>query len=158
MSVSACSYLIIEKDFNPSEVTWSLDVGFNEVVGITTIKEKNKKYYCDNTLPVIMVPYSRFSENKLEVLANKKISNLEKIVFNEKFLKQTIVNDSKEANKFIYQTTCTDGKYIFSGLPDGKWFLITHVVITEKPLTGYFIVNRVETKGNKTILVVNDIE
>jgi hypothetical protein len=151
--LAGCQSYTLKNNFNPKEVQWAKGFGFNEVVGEARVVVKNVPYLCD-PVAVYLIPYSKFAEEKLELHIGRKVgaSAIYKFTVDEE---KTIENDSKDANQYNYRSTCTDGRFIFSGIPDGNWFLVTTVITQNSPTGGYYFINRLITKENRQVIISN---
>jgi len=135
--------------FKQSDFAWSEATGTGEIRGQVTYSAHRTPYGCTG---VVLTPETPWVRQRMSILYRSTESAA---LPAEEVRSRTPPERSQDYSKYVKRTACSaDGKFTFSGLPDGAWFVITVV----KPTNGaagaeMAIMRRVSIKGGKPVTV-----
>lgn len=104
--------------FNPSDMSWSAMPGSNRIDGHVVYRQGPASYTCRN---VALIPETPFSARRMANLYGSAVS----ATVPQEQVRARNTPAPPGFNEFSRTTTCDQlGRFSFTGLPDGSWFLI----------------------------------
>jgi hypothetical protein len=137
--------------FSVSDFVWSTNAGKGQIDGQVVYSDKDTAFSCA-AAGVILTPETPWVRRRMKILYNSE--NTAALPAGE-VRKRTPPERSQDYSKYVRRTTCdAAGRFSFSGLPDGAWFVITVV----RPIKGgagqeIALMRRVTTKGERPVKV-----
>ena len=135
--------------FRTSDFAWSSATGSGAIQGQVTYRQKKTAYSCAN---VVLTPETPWVRQRMSILYRSTDSAA---LPAEEVRGRTPPERSQDYSNFVKRTACDpSGKFTFSGLPDGSWFVIT----VAKPANGVAgpeiaIMRRVSVQGGRAVSV-----
>lgn len=140
------------EEFRASDFTWSQAPGKGRIQGQLTFRADGKPYGCVGT-GVVLTPETPWTRRRMAILyASPRRAALPAAEVRGR----TPPGRSADYSAFVKRAACdASGRFVFSGLPDGAWFVIT-VAKPVPPAAGadIAIMRRVEIRGGKSIETV----
>lgn len=138
-------------EFRTSDFAWSTAAGKGRIEGQLRYKADGQPYSCADA-GVVLTPETPWTRRRMEILYKSPSSAT---LLASDVRGRTPPGRSSDYSAFVKRATCdASGRFIFSGLPQGAWFVITVV----KPAAGgagqeMAIMRRVTTDGAKATSV-----
>ena len=108
--------------FSAADFGWSRAAGKGAISGQLTYKAGGVAYNCANA-PVILTPETPWVRSRMMVLYRSDSAAAEPA---DEVRGRTPPERSQDYSAFVRRTTCdATGRFAFTGLPDGSWFVIT---------------------------------
>ena len=135
--------------FRTADFAWSQATGANSINGQLSYRPMGKVHSCA-AAGVLLTPDTPWVRSRMNIL----YSSTEKAVLPaDEVRRRTPPERSQDYSSFVRRTGCdAQGRFSFSGLPDGTWYVIT----VARPATAgsgpdMAIMRRVTTKGSKVV-------
>jgi hypothetical protein len=108
--------------FSVAEFAWSKTPGYGRINGKLTYKAGGAAYTCSGA-PVVLTPETRWVRARIMVLYR---SDNSAVLPADEVRRRTPSERSEDYSSFVRRATCdAAGRFAFTGLPDGSWFVIT---------------------------------
>jgi hypothetical protein len=138
--------------FNARDFAWSTARGTGAIEGELAYHPGGVRYACRGR-DVILTPETAWSRLRMEILYGSSTSATVPLTI---VRARTPSASSGDYASYVRKTTCNeDDRFIFEGLPDGAWFVIT----LARPLDGageaMAVMRRVETHGAPRAVTLN---
>lgn len=136
--------------FDATAFAWSVAPGMNEIHGQVAYLGGGRSWACAGA--VGLTPETVWTRQRFQTLyGSSQRAALPAAVVRAR----TVAEASADYRTFVRDTTCDDeGRFAFSGLPDGDWYLIVPVVADgAEPVV---LMRRVETRGGRVAMVALD--
>lgn len=131
--------------FSAAAFGWSAQGGQAGIEGHIAFRREGAAYACTGSVALTPdTPYTRARFNTLYG-STSQAAVPEAIV-----RARTVADPNADYRSFVRSTTCTEGRFTFSGLPDGSWFLIAPVSAGGDRIV---LMKRVETRGGRILTV-----
>jgi hypothetical protein len=133
--------------FRSGDFAWSAIPGANRIDGHIAFRQGAMLYTCSN---VALIPEAPFSARRMITLYGSAVGA--QIPVGEVQARTTPAPDG--FNAFVRTTTCDgQGRFSFTGLPDGSWFVLTPA----RPMSGQgpqmALMRRVVTRGGRPVVI-----
>ena len=131
--------------FSAEAFDWSARNGQSSIEGRVDFRREGRAYDCTGSVALTPdTPYTRARFNTL-------YGSTERAAIPEAIVRaRTVADPNADYRSFVRSTTCSGGRFSFSGLPDGGWFLIAPVSAGGERVV---LMRRVETRGGRTTAV-----
>ncbi|CAN5296058.1 hypothetical protein BH10PSE2_BH10PSE2_22700 [soil metagenome] len=131
--------------FTPAAFAWSTRGGQASIDGRVSFGRAGVVYGCTGSVALTPdTPYTRARFNTL-------YGSTEQAALPEAVVRARTVSDPNgDYRSFVRSTTCTGGRFLFAGLPDGSWFVIAPVSAGGDRIV---LMKRVETRGGRMTTV-----
>ena len=108
--------------FNPGDFAWSTHPGRGAIDGRVAYSRDGQAFDCTGS--VALTPDTPYTRARFRTLygATDRAAIPEAVV-----RARTAPDPNADYRSFVRSTTCQNGRFEFSGLPDGDWFIITPV-------------------------------
>jgi len=132
--------------FRPGDFSWSAVPGKASIQGRLAFHEGETRYTCQG-MTVVLTPETLWTRRRMTILYNSP----ERAALPADAVRaRTPSAPNDDYSAFVRRTTCdAAGRFSFSGLPDGAWFVIT----VAKPVAAggqtMAIMRRVTTRGSR---------
>jgi len=132
--------------FNTADFAWSERPGQAAIEGRVTYTQDGKAYAC--VASAGLTPDTPYTRARFRTL----YGSTERAAVPAAVVRARTVPDANaNYSGFVRDTRCENGRFRFSGLPDGGWFLIVPVRTgDEAPLV---LMRRVDTRGGRVVNV-----
>jgi len=132
--------------FNTADFAWSERPGQAAIEGPVTYTQDGKAYAC--VASAGLTPDTPYTRARFRTL----YGSTERAAVPAAVVRARTVPDANaNYSGFVRDTRCENGRFRFSGLPDGGWFLIVPVRTgDEAPLV---LMRRVDTRGGRVVNV-----
>ncbi|WP_426026375.1 hypothetical protein [Brevundimonas sp. TSRC1-1] len=132
--------------FNTADFAWSERSGQAAIEGRVTYAQDGKAYAC--VASAGLTPDTPYTRARFRTL----YGSTERAAVPAAVVRARTVPDANaNYSGFVRDTRCENGRFRFSGLPDGGWFLIVPVRTgDEAPLV---LMRRVDTRGGRVVNV-----
>ncbi|WP_457755432.1 hypothetical protein [Thermovibrio ammonificans] len=141
----------LHSSFNPKEVAWFKKKGNNTLTGQAFLRTMGGQVITCAGQDVYLIPVSKYSSERIKAIyGNTTKAFVDILSYRNKNIK--FIPDSKEYFKFIKKTICdANGRFKFTNLPDGEYFLFTQVVWTVPVLgpQGGVLMQKVRLSGGE---------
>ena len=108
--------------FSAEDFAWSARSGRGSIDGRVTFSRDDQAFACTGS--VALTPDTPYTRARFQAL----YGSTERAAIPEAVVRaRTVENPSADYRSFVRSTTCQNGRFEFSGLPDGDWFIITPV-------------------------------
>lgn len=131
--------------FSAEAFGWSAHRGQGGIEGQVTFRREGQTYACTGS--VALTPDTPYTRNRFQTLYG---STNQAAVPEAVVRARTVPDPNADYRSFVRSTTCSEGRFSFSGLPDGSWFLITPVSAGGDRIV---LMKRVEIRGGRTVNV-----
>ena len=135
--------------FRTADFAWSTAPGSGRIDGQLSYRPMGKVHSCA-AAGVLLTPDTPWVRSRMNIL----YSSTEKAVLPaDEVRRRTPPERSQDYSSFVRRTTCdAQGRFSFTGLPDGTWYAIT----VARPVPAgsgpdMAIMRRVTTKGSKVV-------
>lgn len=108
--------------FRAEDFAWSTRSGGGSIEGRIDYRRDGRAYSCTGS--VGLTPDTPYTRARIRTLygSTDRAATPEAIVRT-----RTLADPSADYRSYVRSTTCTGGRFTFSGLPDGGWFIIAPV-------------------------------
>lgn len=125
--------------FKAEDFDWSARAGRGSVDGRVAYSRDGQAYTCTGS--VALTPYTPFTRARFRTL----YGSIDRAAVPEAVVRaRTVENPGADYRSFVRSTTCENGRFEFSGLPDGDWFIITPVSAGGDRIV---LMRRISTRG-----------
>lgn len=108
--------------FNAQDFAWSAAPGRGSIDGQVAFNRDGQAYACTGS--VALTPDTPYTRARFQTL----YGSTDRAAIPEAVVRaRTVENPSADYRSFVRSATCQNGRFEFSGLPDGGWFIITPV-------------------------------
>ncbi|MDQ1154455.1 hypothetical protein [Brevundimonas sp. SORGH_AS_0993] len=131
--------------FNENEFAWSRRSGQAAVEGRVTYAQDGRAYACVGSAG--LTPDTAYTRARFRTLYG---STDRAAVPAAVVRARTVADANANYSDYVRSVRCENGRFAFTGLPDGGWFLIVPVTApgAEGPVV---LMRRVETRGGRTV-------
>ncbi|MDB5421818.1 MAG: hypothetical protein JWR59_1765 [Brevundimonas sp.] len=131
--------------FSTEAFSWSAQHGQAGIEGQIAFRRDNTAFACTGSVALTPdTPYTRARFNTL-------YGSTSQAAVPEAIVRARTVSDpNADYRNFVRSATCANGRFSFSGLPDGSWFLIAPVSAGGDRIV---LMKRVETRGGRVVNV-----
>lgn len=135
-------------EFRPADFAWSRVAGGNRIEGRLAYRQGAATYTCS---AVALMPETAYTARRMQILYQSTTAAATPAPIVQA---RPAPTPPPEFNSYVRQSACTaQGRYSFTGLPDGAWYVITRA----RPASGkgdqIAIMKRVVTRGGRTIVL-----
>lgn len=131
--------------FSAAAFDWSAQSGQAGIQGQIAFRRDGAPYACTGSVALTPdTPYTRARFNTLYG-STSQAAVPEAIV-----RARTVPDPNADYRNFVRQGTCENGRFSFTGLPDGSWFIIAPVSAGGDRIV---LMKRVETRGGRVVNV-----
>lgn len=131
--------------FSAAAFEWSAQPGQAVIEGQVVFRRDGAAYACTGSVALTPdTPYTRARFNTLYGSTNQAAVP-EAVV-----RARTVPDPNADYRNFVRQGTCENGRFRFSGLPDGSWFIIAPVSAGGDRIV---LMKRVDTRGGRVVNV-----
>ena len=129
--------------FNAEAFAWSAGTGQAVINGRINYRQDGQVYDCTGS--VALTPDTPYTRNRFNIL----YGSIDRAAVPEAVIRaRTVADPNADYRSFVRSTTCNEGRFSFTGLPDGSWFVITPVSAGGERIV---LMRRVETRGGRTV-------
>lgn len=108
--------------YNAADFAWSKAPGHGRITGQLSYKSGGVAFVCSGA-PVLLTPETRWVAARMQVLYQ---STSHAALAADEVRRRTPPERSQDYSGFVRRATCDEaGRFVFTGLPDGAWYLIT---------------------------------
>jgi len=108
--------------FSAGDFAWSSRSGRGSIDGRVTWRRDGQPYDCTGS--VALTPDTPYTRARFQTL----YGSTDRAAIPEAVVRaRTVPDPAADYRSFVRSTTCRDGRFEFTGLPDGDWFIITPV-------------------------------
>lgn len=108
--------------FSADDFAWSGGSGRGSIDGRVAFSRDGQAFACTGS--VALTPDTPYTRARFQTL----YGSTDRAAVPEAVVRaRTVENPSADYRSFVRSTTCQNGRFEFSGLPDGDWFIITPV-------------------------------
>ena len=108
--------------FSADDFAWSAASGRGSIDGRVAFNRDGQTFACTGS--VALTPDTPYTRARFQTL----YGSTDRAAIPEAVVRaRTVENPSADYRSFVRSTTCQNGRFEFSGLPDGDWFIITPV-------------------------------
>lgn len=108
--------------FNPGDFAWSTQPGRGSIDGRVTYRRDGQAFDCTGS--VALTPDTPYTRARFRTL----YGSTDRAAIPEAVVRaRTVPDPNADYRSFVRSTTCQNGRFEFTGLPDGDWFIITPV-------------------------------
>ena len=131
--------------FSAAAFDWSAQSGQAGIQGQIAFRRDGAPYACTGSVALTPdTPYTRARFNTL-------YGSTEQAAIPEAVVRaRTVADPNADYRSFVRSETCAGGRFSFSGLPDGSWFVIAPVSAGGERIV---LMRRVETRGGRIVPV-----
>lgn len=131
--------------FSAAAFGWSAQHGQAGIEGQIVFRREGTAYACTGSVALTPdTPYTRTRFNTLYGSTNQA-------AVPEAIIRaRTVADPNADYRNFVRSATCAEGRFSFSALPDGSWFLIAPVSAGGDRIV---LMKRVETRGGRVVNV-----
>ncbi len=127
--------------FRAEDFAWSAGSGRGSVDGRVAFSRDGQPFACTGS--VALTPYTPYTRARFQTL----YGSTDRAAVPEAVVRaRTVENPSADYRSFVRSTTCQNGRFEFSGLPDGAWFIITPVSAGGDRIV---LMRRIATRGGR---------
>jgi hypothetical protein len=129
--------------FNAEAFAWSAGTGQAVINGRVNYRQDGQAYDCTGS--VALTPDTPYTRNRFSIL----YGSIDRAAVPEAVVRARTVSDpNADYRSFVRSATCNEGRFSFTGLPDGGWFVIAPVSAGGERVV---LMRRVETRGGRTV-------
>lgn len=108
--------------FSAEDFAWSARSGRGSIEGRVAFTRDGQAFACTGS--VALTPDTPYTRARFQTL----YGSTDRAAIPEAVVRaRTVENPSADYRSFVRSTTCQNGRFEFSGLPDGDWFIISPV-------------------------------
>jgi len=108
--------------FNPGDFAWSTQPGRGSIDGRVNFTREGQTFNCTGS--VALTPDTPYTRARFRTL----YGSTDRAAIPEAVVRaRTVPDPNADYRSFVRSTTCQNGRFEFTGLPDGDWFIITPV-------------------------------
>lgn len=108
--------------FRADDFAWSAGSGRGSIDGRIAFTRDGQAFACTGS--VALTPDTPYTRARFQTL----YGSTDRAAIPEAVVRaRTVENPSADYRSFVRSTTCQNGRFEFTGLPDGDWFIITPV-------------------------------
>jgi hypothetical protein len=127
--------------FSAEDFAWSAASGRGSIDGRVSFSRDGQAFTCTGS--VALTPYTPYTRARFQTL----YGSTDRAAVPEAVVRaRTVENPSADYRSFVRSATCQNGRFEFSGLPDGDWFIITPVSAGGDRIV---LMRRVGTRGGR---------
>lgn len=129
--------------FNVDDFAWSTRQGPASIDGTVDYRRDGEVFACTGS--VVLTPETGYTRNRFQTL----YGSTERAAVPEAVVRARSVPDANaDYRTYVRQTTCQNGRFTYTGLPDGRWFAIATVSAGGDRIV---LMRRVETRGGRRV-------
>jgi hypothetical protein len=135
--------------FDARQFAWSQAPGANTIAGRLTYRQGPAPFTCAGS-SVVLTPETPWSRRRMAVLYG---STERAVLPADEVRARTPGAPAGDAGPYVKRTTCDEmGRFTFSGLPDGAWYVITVAKPQGQPdADSTALMRRVVTRAGRTV-------
>jgi hypothetical protein len=127
--------------FSAEDFAWSAASGRGSIDGRVSFSRDGQAFTCTGS--VALTPYTPYTRARFQTL----YGSTDRAAVPEAVVRaRTVENPSADYRSFVRSATCQNGRFEFSGLPDGDWFIITPVSAGGDRIV---LMRRIGTRGGR---------
>ena len=108
--------------FNPGDFAWSTHPGRGAIEGRVAFRREGQSFDCTGS--VALTPDTPYTRARFRTL----YGSTDRAAIPEAVVRaRTVPDPNADYRSFVRSTTCQDGQFEFTELPDGDWFIIAPV-------------------------------
>ncbi|HRJ62831.1 hypothetical protein [Brevundimonas sp. UBA2416] len=108
--------------FSAEDFAWSAGSGRGSIDGRVAFSRDGQAFTCTGS--VALTPDTPYTRARFQTL----YGSTDRAAIPEAVVRaRTVPDPNADYRSFVRSTTCQNGRFEFSGLPDGDWFIITPV-------------------------------
>ena len=132
--------------FRAADFDWSARAGRASIDGRVDFRRDGQAFTCNST--VALTPDTPYTRARFQTLygSTTRAAIPEAIV-----RARTVADPNADYRSFVRSTQCQDGRFEFTGLPDGNWFVITPVSAGGDRVV---LMRNVSTRGGRVAVVL----
>jgi hypothetical protein len=128
--------------FRVEDFAWSTRSGRGAIAGSITYSRDGRAFDCTGS--VALTPDTPYTRARFQTL----YGSTDRAAIPEAVVRaRTVPDPNADYRSFVRSTTCQNGRFEFTGLPDGDWFIITPVSAGGDRIV---LMRRVGTRGGRT--------
>lgn len=133
--------------FSEADFAWSARRGQGAINGRVDFRRDGRLYDCTGS--VALTPDTPYTRARFQSL----YGSIDRAALPEAVVRaRTVPDPNADYRSYVRAETCTDGRFAFSGLPDGSWFVIAPVSAGGEDRV--VLMRRVATRGGRAVAVV----
>lgn len=127
--------------FRAEDFAWSAGSGRGAIDGRVAYRREGQAYDCTGS--VALTPDTPYTRARFQTL----YGSTDRAAIPEAVVRaRTVADPSADYRSFVRSTTCRNGRFEFTGLPDGSWFIITPVSVGGERIV---LMRRIGTRGGR---------
>ena len=127
--------------FRAEDFAWSAGSGRGAIDGRVAYRREGQAYDCTGS--VALTPDTPYTRARFQTL----YGSTDRAAIPEAVVRaRTVADPSADYRSFVRSTTCRNGRFEFTGLPDGSWFIITPVSAGGERIV---LMRRIGTRGGR---------
>lgn len=127
--------------FNAQDFAWSARSGRGSIDGRVAYSREGQAFNCTGS--VALTPDTPYTRARFRTL----YGSTDRAAIPEAVVRaRTVPDPNADYRSFVRSTTCQNGRFEFSGLPDGEWFIITPVSAGGDRIV---LMRRIGTRGGR---------
>lgn len=127
--------------FNAEDFAWSSRQGQASIDGRVDYRREGQAFTCTGS--VGLTPDTPYTRARFQTL----YGSTDRAAVPEAVVRaRTVPDPNADYRSFVRSATCQDGRFSFSGLPDGGWFIIAPVTAGGDRIV---LMRHVETRGGR---------
>lgn len=128
--------------FNADDFAWSTRSGGASIDGRVDYRRNGRNFDCTGS--VGLTPDTPYTRARIRTL----YGSTERAAVPEAIVRaRTVADPSADYRSYVRSTICENGRFSFSGLPDGGWFIIAPVSAGDDERV--VLMRRVHTRGGR---------
>jgi hypothetical protein len=131
--------------FSAEAFGWSAQPGQAGIEGRVEFRRDGTAYGCTGS--VALTPDTPYTRARFSTLYG---STNQAAVPESVVRARTVADPNADYRSFVRSSTCTDGRFVFAGLPDGSWFIIAPVSAGGDRIV---LMRRVETRQGRVLTI-----
>ncbi|WP_297799170.1 hypothetical protein [uncultured Brevundimonas sp.] len=149
-SLAACSTTgtgampVASSAFNRADFEWSSAAGQGGINGVVASAQDGVAFSC--VASAGLTPATRFTDARMRTLygaTNRAVLPADVV------RARTVSDPHEDYREFVRSTACEDNRFTFSGLPDGRYYLIVPVRAGDAPV--HVLMQQVQIRGGRTV-------
>jgi hypothetical protein len=127
--------------FSAEDFAWSAGSGRASIDGRVAFSRDGQVFTCTGS--VALTPYTPYTRARFQTL----YGSTDRAAIPEAVVRaRTVPDPNADYRSFVRSTTCQNGRFEFSGLPDGDWFIIIPVSAGGDRIV---LMRRIGTRGGR---------